>query len=63
MKQFIPLEKQQKKARRAFAATQRGNWGGLNPVTRKPENPKAYNRKKAGQWRKDSSHDLPFLCG
>lgn len=60
MKQMIPLEKQQKKKQRAVAAAQRGSWGGLNPVTRKPEYSKAYNRKKAGQWRKDSSQGLPF---
>lgn len=61
MKQYVSIKKQQKKVQRAFTAKQRGSWGGLNPVTRKPENPKAYNRKKAGQWRTDSSHGLPFI--
>ncbi len=28
-------------------------WGNLNPVTRKRENSKAYNRKKAQSWKKE----------
>ncbi|MEG0542300.1 MAG: hypothetical protein RR461_08440 [Angelakisella sp.] len=59
MNKFIPTEKLSKKEQRKLAAKRRGSWGSLNPVTRKPENPKAYNRKKAGQW-SDSFHDLPF---
>ena len=49
-KPFIPLEKQTKRKQREFFAARRGDWGGINPVTRKPPNPKAYNRKKSGQW-------------
>ena len=37
----------------------RGTWT-INPVTRKPANPKAYNRKKARKW-KDDSHSVPFV--
>lgn len=44
---FVPLEKQSKKKRREFYSAQRKDWGGLNPVTRRPENPKAYNRAKS----------------
>ena len=47
MEKFIPYEKLSKKKQRELDAKKRGSWGGLNPVTRKPENPKAYNRKKA----------------
>lgn len=48
MKQkFIPLEKRSKREQREYHAEQRGNWGGLNPTTRKPPNPKAYKRKKS----------------
>ena len=48
MKQpYIPLEKRSKREQRGYHAKQRGNWGGINPVTRKPPNPKAYNRKKS----------------
>lgn len=46
MKKFIPQEKLSKKARRALAAKQRKTWGSMNPVTRKPENLKSYQRKK-----------------
>ena len=48
--QFIPLEKQSKRKQREYHAARRNDWGGINPVTRKPPDPKAYNRKKSGQW-------------
>lgn len=60
MEKFIPHEKLSKKKKRELAAKQRSSWGALNPVTRKPQNPKAYNRKKAGQWRDESPLTLPF---
>jgi len=50
MKQrYIPMEKRSKREQREYHAAQRGSWGSMNPVTRKPPNPKAYNRKKSGQ--------------
>ena len=55
MDKFVPLEKQSKKKRRAYHAARRGSWGGVNPVTRKPPNPKAYRRKKSRTWEDDSS--------
>lgn len=60
MERFVPYEKLGKKQRRALDARRRGSWGGLNPVTRKPQNPKAYNRKKAQQW-KNEPPAVPFL--
>jgi len=54
MEKFIPVEKLSKKKRRELSARRRGTWGGLNPVTRRPENPKAYNRRKARKWSNDS---------
>ena len=57
MKQMIPLEKQSKKARKAFYAQQRGSWYGVNPVTRRAANPKAYDRnqfKRADARRTDT---------
>ncbi len=54
MEKFIPFEKLSKKTQREMMAQKRGTWGGLNPVTRKPENPKAYNRRKARKWSDDS---------
>ena len=47
MEKFIPYEKLSKKEKRAMDAARRGSWGGLSPVTRRPENPKAYKRRKA----------------
>ena len=60
MEQFIPFEKLSKKKQRELAAKRRGSWGGLNPVTRKPENPKAYNRKKARKWSDELPMTVPF---
>lgn len=61
MEKFIPYEKLSKKKQRELAAKQRGSWGALNPATRKPENSKAYNRKKARKWSDESSMTVPFV--
>ena len=45
MKQFVPYEKLSKRERKARDGERRGTWG-MSPVTRRPSNPKAYNRKK-----------------
>lgn len=47
MEKFIPYEKLSKKEKRKLDQAKRQTWGNLNPVTRKPANSKAYNRKKA----------------
>ena len=46
MNRFIPRKKLSKKAKQALNKAQRETWGSLNPVTRKPKNPKAYTREK-----------------
>ena len=58
MQKFIPYEKLSKKKQRELNAARRGTWG-LSPVTRRPENPKVYNRKTARKW-KDDSNSVPF---
>lgn len=60
MEKFIPYEKLSKKKQKELNAKQRGTWYGLNPVTRKPESSKAYNRRKARKWSEDF-HDRAFL--
>ena len=60
MEKFIPYEKLSKKKRRELAIARRESWGALNPVTRKPENPKAYNRKKARKWSDELPMTVPF---
>ena len=57
MDKFIPYEKLSKKKQRELNAGRRGVWT-INPVTRKPANPKAYNRKTARNW-KDDSNSVP----
>lgn len=54
MEKFVPYEKLSKKKKRELDAKRRGSWNGINPVTRKPENSKAYNRRKARTWSDDS---------
>lgn len=60
MEKFIPYEKLSKKEQRKRDAKGRTTWGALNPVTRKPENSKAYNRRKARKWSDDSA-SVPLL--
>lgn len=60
MKKFVPFEKLSKKQKREQYAARRGSWGPLNPVTRKPGNPKAYNRNKARKRRDDMSVSAPY---
>ncbi len=60
MEKFIPYEKLSKKKKRELDAARRTVWT-INPVTRKPENPKAYNRRKAQKWNDDSASVLSCL--
>lgn len=60
MEKYIPYEKLSKKKRRELDARQRGSWNGFSPVTRRPENPKAYNRQKARK-RSDDFPDRAFI--
>ncbi len=53
MAKFIPYEKLSKKEKRKMDLAKRQTWGDLNPVTRKPENSKAYNRKRTQDWKKE----------
>ena len=58
MEKFIPFEKLSKKKQKELNAIKRRDWSGINPVTRKPENPKAYNRQKA--QKRDFFDSVPF---
>ena len=46
MKKLIPLKKQSKSAQKEHAASQRGSWEGVKPVTRVVESRKRYSRKR-----------------
>ena len=54
MEKFIPYEKLSKKEKRKIDAARRNTWGELNPVTRKPQNSRAYNRNKARSWMREN---------
>ena len=60
MKTFIPYEKLSKKEKRKLDQVRRQTWGNLNPATRRPKNSRAYDRKKAQDWKKEISG--PALC-
>lgn len=57
MEKFIPYEKLSKKEKQKVDAAKRCTWGDLNPVTRKPQNSKAYCRNKARSWKREISHE------
>ena len=48
MERFTPYDKLSKKKKRELDTQRRGSWS-MNPVTRKPANPKAYDRRKVRQ--------------
>lgn len=51
---FIPYEKLSKKERRLIDQARRKSWGEINPVTRKPESSRAYNRNdERRRWQKE----------
>lgn len=61
---YVPLEKQSKKAQKAFHARQRGSWNGINPISRKAPNRKAYDRNRAKTAdRRESMHSGICLRG
>ena len=53
MERFIAFEKLSKAKQRELNKRRRGTWGTVKPVTRRSQNPKAYNRKKAQQREDD----------
>ena len=61
MEKFIPYEKLSKKEKRSRDLSRRNTWGQLNPVTRKKESGKAYNRSKARNWKRDIHEPIPGL--
>ena len=62
MEKFIPYEKLSKKEKRKMDLAKRQTWGELNPVTRKPESSRAYNRRKSQNWKREQPlTDLRFF--
>ena len=46
MEKFIPFEKLSKKKKQEENNKRRKTWGELSPITRRPPNPKAYDRNE-----------------
>lgn len=51
MEKMIPYAKLSKREKRRQDLCRRGSWGAFSPVTRKPANSRAYNRRKAQDFR------------
>lgn len=51
MDKLIPYTKLSKRARRQLDRARRRDWGGICPVTRKPASSRAYNRRRAQDWK------------
>ena len=60
MEKFIPYEKLSKKQQRKIDAMKRGSWGDVNPVSRKVESKKVYNRKRTQDWKKERPDPVSF---
>ena len=62
MDKYIPYEKLSKKEKRKMDLAKRQTWGELNPVTRKPESSRDYNRRKSQNWKREQPlTDLRFF--
>ena len=44
MNNFVPYNKRSKKEQKQQNQRKRGSWNGVNPVTKKTKNPRAYQR-------------------
>lgn len=53
MEKHISYAKLSKKEKRKIDLSHRRTWGSINPVTRKPENSRAYNRRQFKKWEND----------
>ena len=61
MEKFIPYKKLSKKETHKINQALQKTRGELNPVTKKPENSKAYKRNNARNWKRDYHEPVPGL--
>ena len=61
MQKHIPYEKLSKRRRRELDRQKRGSWGAISPVTRRPPNPKAYNRSQSRKQSQDGWTSAIFV--
>ena len=62
MQQFVPLEKMSKKEKRAYYAAKRGNWNGVDPVTKVVPGGRQYSRSKQKQQDQKISRQGDFFA-
>ena len=58
MKKFVSTEKLGKKERKRLNAIERGNWGGVNPVTRVADTDKRRYKRKAKHPARGYTEDI-----
>ena len=59
---FIDIEKQTKKAQKNYFKKYRNNWSGVNPITKKIESKKIYNRtRKINDWKIAQKNNENFV--
>lgn len=61
MKAYVPYEKLGKKQKKELDCSRRAGWGEVNPVTRRVESAKIYNRKKHRNGRDDCDTGASFF--
>ena len=61
MEKFVPYEKLSKKKKKELNAKRRKSRGAVSPVTRKPQDPKAYNRKKTRRRDPEDFNGVSFF--
>lgn len=60
MQKFISYEKLSKKNKKEHDKRKRASWGELNPITRKVESKKVYNRKRTAMRDYDTYGGFAF---
>ncbi|MBQ8653994.1 MAG: hypothetical protein IJ507_03575 [Clostridia bacterium] len=60
MEKFVPYEKLSRKEKRLIDQSRRRTWGEMSPVTRRPENSAAYNRRRENRrWKAEANSHGP----
>lgn len=59
-KNFVPFDKLSKRAKKDLMSKKRVTWGSFNPITRRTDDKKKYNRKKI-RFRNPLDNDMSLF--
>ena len=62
MQRFIPYEKLSKREKKRRDNERRQDWGQINPLTRKKEDRKVYNRKRNREWGDERTRGFLYIA-